>query len=306
MKLSQRLTLSLGLVSLAAISLLLQAEPALAQTGLQVNPLKYEDKLKTDKVHSGFIDVANPGDSEVHIQASVQGFRQADLDGNLAFFDSASLRSAIKPGLSEFDIGPRESIRVSFTVEPTKLPKGGVYAVIFFRTVAPAATSTSNSIFESANIGTLLILQNGEDLPNLGQIHRARLPWVQLGSGITGDIEYKNLSPEANGSAFYPSLVSKIYPWGKASTIKGPFIMPGSTRRFSFEKTGAYIGIIPVIISDANTRSVKTTWVLAVTGWYRWLCPMVIVLIMAVAPWWLRRHRRQTTKPVRVAVKPLD
>lgn len=295
-------SLVLGTVAIIAIT---HASAARAQASLQVNPLKYEDKLNSDKVRSGFIDVANPGDTAAQVRASVQGFRQADLDGNLEFFDSETFSRAIKPGLTDFEIGPRESIRVTFTVEPSKLPLGGIYAVIFFRT-EPGTTpnNTTSSIFESANIGTILLLQHGPIGPAKGRIDHLYIPFFQTTDGIKGSIEYKNLSTD-NPSAIYPSFQLKIFPWGKPSTATGPFIMPGHLRRFVLEKPGSYLGLIPVLLTEKATNKTRITWVLAATGRYSWLPSLLFVsFIVALGYWTGVKHKLWRNQALKKLFKP--
>lgn len=305
MKFSLSLATTLAASSIIAILAVAYAPAAMAQASLQVNPLKYEDKLDSDKVRSGFIDVANPGDAAVQVRASVQGFRQADLDGNLEFFDSETFSRAIKPGLTDFEIGPRESIRVTFTVEPSKLPPGGVYAVIFFRTVPNAVPSSATSrIFESANIGSLLLLQNGPIGHATGQLDTFNLSFFQTARGIQGSIKYKNLSTD-NPSAIYPSFQVKTFPWGKPTTITGPFIMPGRSRRFDFEKPGSYLGLIPLFLTDKATNKTEVSWVLAATGRFSWLPPVLFAsLITTLGYWIVAKHKLWRDQALKKLFKP--
>lgn len=280
--------LVIGFMALAAF----QAQPANADAGLQLNPLKYEDSLTAGHIKSGYIDVANPSDTIVSIETSVQGFRQADLDGNLTFFNDPAITAGIKPGLTHFDLGPRESVRVTFTVDPTELPQGGVYASIFFRTVPPAATANATFINESANIGTLLLLQNGAVSAKVGQVTRLSLPFWQLGNGIGGTVEYQNSNRSNAASAFYPQLSTKVLPWGRATALTGPFIMPGSTRRFSVSRQGSYFGLLPLTVTDSTTDQATTVWVVAITGWYAIGLIIVGLWLLFEIIWQLYRRLR--------------
>jgi len=126
------------LASLLLLTALLPAIPAEADVpGLQVNPLQYEDTLTSGSVRLGYIEVSNPSDTTITLESRVQGFRQKDNAGRLSFFDDPQISDGIKVDLAKFDLGSHEAIRVAFSVDPTKLPKGGVYAVIFFRTLPP-------------------------------------------------------------------------------------------------------------------------------------------------------------------------
>lgn len=273
-----------------------------ADAGLQLNPLRYDDVLSTDAVKNGFIDVANPSDTTVTIKTSVRGFRQADLDGNLAFFDDAALREGIIPGLKAFDLGPRESVRVVFTVNPVKLPRGGVYAAVFFSTVPQAASSATSFITETANVGTLLILRNGGTGVKSGQIGRLALPFFQFGSAVRGQVVYHNTNRDTGGLAFAPKLEVKVLPWGTKSLFDGPFVMPTSSRRFDLFKPGSFLGLLPVTVHDQVAGDTETAWVLAMTGWYRTLVPIVLALIVGILAFYLKRKVGMGPRPGNAAV----
>jgi hypothetical protein len=279
--------LLLGLMP-AVAGLLLWAGPVQAEAGLQLNPLKYEDVITGNRVKTGFIDVSNPSDTTVVIITDVQGFRQADLDGNLAFFPDEQLKAGIKPGLDRFELGPRESIRVAFNVDPSKLPRGGVYAAVFFRTEPPTPEANVSYIAEAANVGTLLMLRNGEAGEQIGQVSGLRLPFWQFGRGLRGELEYHNTDRDRGGLAVRPALESRVTPWGRVHKLTGPFIMPQASRRFAFVRPGSYFGLLPVSVADGATGHAVTRWVFALTGWYQ-----VLVLLLALAGGvWLALRRR--------------
>ena len=285
-----------GLTMLAAIITMVLAWPvpaANAEAGLQLNPLKYEDQLTAGVPRSGFVDVANPSDVTVTIQTSVQGFRQADLAGDLEFFNDPVLSAGITPGLDTFDLGPRESIRVAFTVDPDKLPKGGVYAAIFFRTLPPAAQSDKSFINDSANVGTLLLLQNGNSNAHVGHITSLKTPFWQFGNGLTGSLTYQNTNRNTDAIAFNPNLSSKVLPWGKATKLTGPYILPSSTRAFGLSRPGSYIGLLPVTVTDTDSGIATTSWVFAITGWYIVAVLIIGLWLLAELVWHvLKRFRR--------------
>lgn len=276
------------------------ARPAHAEASLDVSPQKYEDTLGT-AAKSGSIDVSNPSDTTVSVVSEVAGFRQADLDGNLAFFHDDELSAGIKVGLTSFDLGPREAVRVSFVVDPTKLPKGGVYAVIFFRTIPPAVTSNTSYIAESANVGTLLMLQNGPGNA-VGQVTQLTLPFWQFGSGLSGVAHYTNTNRNTSATAFSPALDLRVLPWGRLTKLSGPYVLPGSTRKFDLDRRGSYLGLVPVTLIDSASGHTKTRWVFAVTGWYQWLLGLGLIAGLGYLGWRLRgrlvaRRGVSSTKP---------
>lgn len=263
--------------------------------GLQVNPLQYEETLTTAQVKLGYIDVANPSDTSITLQSKVQAFRQQGTEGQLEFFDDAQISDGIKVDLPNFDLGPREAVRVAFSVDPAKLPKGGVYAVIFFRTIPPAQFSNSTFVAESANIGTLLLLQNGPAGAHVGEITALNMPFWQFGSGLSGRLSYHNADRSRTAVGFRPALTARAFPWGKSPKIVTALVLPGADRHFAFARPGAYFGLVPLTVTDTDSGKHRTAWVLAVTGWYQWALLIVILGLLPIklfrpSRWFRRRH----------------
>lgn len=272
-----------------------------ASPGLQLNPLKYEDTLTTDKVRTGFIDVGNPSDTTITVKTDVQGFKQANLDGDLEFFLDDPIKQGIKIGLDQFTLGPREAIRVSFLVDPTKLPKGGVYAAVFFRTVPPAQATTATSyVTESANVGTLLLLQNGPGGERIGRIAQFDLPFFQFGAGLKGAAQYQNTNRTTAPIAFAPELELRALPWSRPAKFAGPYVLPGSTRQFSLDHPGAYFGLLPVSLTDAASGARTTRWILACTGAYSYALLVLLAIILVLAAFRLIRRQPLLPKPPRL------
>ena len=268
----------------------------LADASLQLNPLKYEDVLPDATVRQGFVEVSNPSDTGIKVTTSVRGFKQADLDGNLAFFDDPQLSNGIIPDLPAFVLGPREAIRVTFSVDPSKLPRGGVYAVLFFRTQPEATSSNVSYLLESANIGTLLLLQNGAAGKANGEISKLSFPLLQLGSGIRGTITYRNTDRNTGGSAVTPRLSAKIQIFGKDHSSDGALVLPQSARKLPLIITGSYFGILPLQVSAAGA-SHKTVWIIACTGWYSYLLIVIIAALVGYGIWQLLRRRSRVRQP---------
>jgi len=278
---------------LAAILLatLLPAVPAEADVpGLQVNPLQYEDTLTTSTVKLGYIEVSNPSDTTISLESSVQGFRQKDNQGRLSFFDDPQISTGIKVDLPKFDLGSHEAIRVAFSVDPVKLPKGGVYAVIFFRTIPPTQSSASSFVSESANIGTLLLLQNGGPGVHVGQITHFSLPFWQFGGGISGTLDYHNTDRSATAVGFKPALSAQVFPWGAAPRLATGLVLPSSERQFALSRPGSYFGLLPVTLTDADSHQNRTQWIFAITGWYQLL--LLIVIFGAIGIWVVSRFTK--------------
>ena len=293
-------------LALLAVAMALPAAARAEVPGLQVNPLQYEDTLATSAVKLGYIEVSNPSDTTISLQANVQGFRQQGTDGHLTFFDDAQISDGIKVDLPKFELGPREAIRVAFSVNPAKLPKGGVYAVIFFRTIPAAQTSGSSYVAESANIGTLLLLQNGAAGAHVGQITRLDVPFWQFGRSLTGSLNYRNTDRSTTAVGFKPALSAQVLPWGHATNLTTGLVLPTSERQFSFTRNGSYLGFLPVTITDNDSGKHATRWIFAITGWYQLLALIVLLCIVVGASVRPRRLASGIRRLIRYVRRPIS
>ena len=276
----------------ALLAALVFAIPAHADApGLQLNPLEYRDILTAGRIKSGHVDVANPGDGPITIETSVRGFRQTGTQGQLQFFDDPDLAAGITVDLSSFDLGPREAVRVGFVVDPAKLPAGGVYAAIFFRTLPPTQSAASSYVAQSANIGTLLELQNGPAGPHQGAVTAANFSFWQFGRGLTGSLAYTNTDRTSHPTGYRPNLTVQILPWGAKPKLTTGLVLPGSTRQFAISRPGSYLGLLPIIITDLDTHRTTTSWVFACTGVYQWLVLVLAIILIILV---LARPRRLT------------
>jgi hypothetical protein len=276
---------------------LLPVAASASAPGLQINPLQYEDTL-TDHIKNGHVDVSNPTDTKATINTSVRGFRQQGDRGDLEFYDDADLSAAIKVDLQSFELGPREAVRVLFSVDPAKLPKGGVYATIFFSTQPADQPSASSFVSQSANVGILLLLHNGGDVAPSGRINNLALPFWQFGNGLSGSATLTNTASPHGGVAFRPGLEAKVFPWGHATKQPTGLILPGSTRQFGVRRPGSFLGLLPVTLTDTQTHSHRTAWVFACTGFYSWGLLVIFLAMLVLGLLWFVRLKRPRRQPL--------
>ena len=288
---------------LALAGALLPSTAAATAPSLQLAPLQYEDSLGTT-VKTGHIDVSNPTDGPVEVTTSVKGFRQKGTNGDLEFYDDSDLSAAITTDLDSFGIGPREAIRVMFSVNPAKLPAGGTYAAIFFRTQPAPGSSTSSYISESANLGTLLILRNGATVAPKGGLSGLAAAFWQTGPGLAAGAIVTNSASPRGGVAFRPGLTARVLPWGHSATTSTGLVLPGSTRRFAVSRPGSYFGLLPLTVTDSATHSSRTAWVFAFTGFYHWLVPLLLILALC-GLLWFRRHPEKVPPKKSHHIKPV-
>ncbi len=282
------LILRLGLVIPAFFSLILcgliRPQPLFASIPtISVSPLKYQDSLTGSTSKLGFVDVSNPSDSTISLKSEVSAFRQINLAGDLQFYQDAAISRGITVSASEFDLGPREAVRVAFTIDPNKLPKGGVYGAIFFATVPKPTSVSGNIIMQSAKAGTLLILDNGGAGKKSGTISSLKSAFFQFGNGIKGTIQYANVGEAPRAIAYNPTVSVRAAWWGRRTYLNGPLVFPGNKREFSFSKAGSYVGLIPLLVTDKDTGKSHVSLVFAITGYWRVVgLLMLVVIIVAV------------------------
>jgi len=287
----------INIVTTTTLSVLLMASiciflPATANAlGLKVTPLKYEEQLELGSSKSGFVDVSNPNDVAITVTTSVRGFRQIDLDGNLEFYENEQLSEGIVISVDRFDLGPREAARIFFQIDSNKLSEGGVYGVLFFETTAQKASPASSSIETGSRVGTLLILENGDQGVEEGKIENLNIGFWQLGSGIEGTVLYHNQKSEL-AVGFRPELSSQVM-WGEQRDIETGLVLPGVTREFILELKGNYVGLLPVTVTDATTGAETARWVFAMTGAWRLVAPFLTLALLASFGLYLYYVRRR-------------
>jgi hypothetical protein len=270
-----RLFLGLAVVGVLNATLSTPTTQAALPT-VQVAPLMVRQDLAPGTVHQGYIDVANPTDSPLVLRTEVQAFRQADAAGTLVFYDSPAVTDAIQPELSEFSLGPRQALRLSYGVNAKRLPQGGTYAALFVRTATTPAQGIATAIVPEVRAGTLLFLTVGKG-SRTGEVQSVHAPWLALGNRLTVKGTYANTGTAKQALAFAPSL-SAGPAWGGArAEATGPFVFPGNARPFTVTLTGEYLGLVPVTVQD-ELGNHRTTLTLAVTGRWRWLAAMVVAL----------------------------
>ncbi|HEX3082606.1 MAG TPA: hypothetical protein VHQ86_05115 [Candidatus Saccharimonadia bacterium] len=282
----------LALVILGLV--LLPVPPAAASLpALRLSPLKYTATLELGHPKIGYIEADNPTGATMHVTVEVEAFRQINDRGELEYYPDERLAAAIQPGLSSFDLGPREAIRVKFTIDPNRLGPGGAYGVIFLRTTS--GSHTASQINTSERIGTLLILNVPGAGTTAGRILDLHLPTFVYGkTTLPLAFSYQNTGQGSGALAFTPSLTTATGWRALPHTITGPFVFPGRTRQGQTNLVlGNQFGLIPVSIQDTTPGTPKypTHWIIAVSGFWTWLLPVLLIVLFVAAIVWLSCRR---------------
>lgn len=265
------------------------AGSAHAADSLQIRPLIYKETLTSGQKKRGVVDVSNASDKTATIHMNVQLFRQIDNDGSLEFYDRPYVASAIIPDIQDFDLGPKEAVRIGFTVDSTKLPTGDIFAAIFATT---QHSLMPQAIVPAARVGTLLVLENGTPGPRQATISNITVAPFQIDSKIKGTVSVYNPANPDTSTGFFPLINVQVSPWGESTKFDGPLVYAGRTRTFDFSVPSNQFGIYAVKVQANNAT--KTVYVFVMTGRWRILVPLItfaIILASLVIWWWLRRRR---------------
>lgn len=277
----------LGVLCIAA-GLWVGAAPVGAEASLELRPLQYVESLQKGERKQGMVDIHNPQPYKVDVRLSVQGFKQIDDKGNLAFYESEQLRDGIKLDLETAEIPAHKTLRLYFTADGAKLPAGDVFAVIF----AEATPSDHAGTDTTVRLGSLLILTNQTPGARQAVIERLAIPWLQIGAGLGGQAIVKNTAPAGTAGGFFPRITLTTWPFGPELITDGPLVQNGNQRTVTFKQATDLFGIYRVRVTTGE--SYKDQWIFAVTGYWRWLS---VVLVLAIGStvfllWrWLHRKK---------------
>ncbi|HEX8226956.1 MAG TPA: hypothetical protein VF572_03750 [Candidatus Saccharimonadales bacterium] len=293
MKLHRRLLVSATLALALTAGAVLAAPAEVHAEGLQIRPLMYREALEQGKSKQGFVDVSNPSSVAVTVTMDVRGFRQADGQGNLRFFTSQVISSGITLDLKEVELGPREAARVYFAIDSNKLPKGDIFAAIFAATKSPAGAG----IVPSAQVGTLLLIQNGQPGPRRISIQSLDVSPIQIGEAVRGAATLKNPAPVEPSSGFFPKVTVSLRPIGELKQqIDAPLVMSGVSREIPFKLAASRIGLYKLTVASGGSSVDK--WAVVVTGFWRWvLLGLAGLMVFTVLLVRRSRRRRKTPQP---------
>ncbi len=271
-----------------AVGVVVSLAPTSSALGLKIAPLEYKTTLKKNERQTGVIDVSNPTSQTIHVKTSVQAFKQIDDNGGLQFYDDERTTIGIRSDLSEFDLGPREALRMAFTIDGSLLPEGDVYAAIFFTTdLAKPRTGVGQLV----RVGTVLSIVNKTPGSRSAVITDVIMPFLQFSDTVGGTYKVKNIGT-ANGG-FYPTVKVSDWPSGAKKDVESSLVFGGRERRNDFRlPTGFGIHYVKV----GYKGSEKGQWVVTVAPWMLVAIVMVLLIIGIEFLLYKRRHKSPRKK----------
>ncbi|HEX8389963.1 MAG TPA: hypothetical protein VF597_00915 [Candidatus Saccharimonadales bacterium] len=262
--------------------------PAQAAARLEVAPLEYRTSLKVGEKKKGFVDVSNPDSTTVRVKTSVQAFRQTDDRGSLEFYDDERMKSGVKLDLTEFDLGPKQAIRMYFLLDGTALRSGDVFGAIFF-SLKPKTASPQSASLATIRVGTLLSLVNGTPSSRQAEVTRLDASSLQFDDTIRGTFSVKNTGDPKKTTGFYPEVKVAVWPFGETRTLSSKLVFAGRTRSSEFTAKAPPVGVYRVSVSHGDSS--QSRWVVVIQP-YVLLILGVIVLGLLILTKYRRRQRR--------------
>jgi hypothetical protein len=249
---------------------------------LEIHPTIYQDiHLERGERKKAFVDVRNLSATTQVISMKVQAFRQVDDNGALAFYDNEQVAKGVLLDLTEFELRGGEAIRVYFLMDGTKLPEGDVFAAIFAQTSPPKEAAA-----QSIQVGSLLTITNGTPASHTADVSSLQVGQLQVGEAITARFSLTNPADEHRATGFFPSVTVRTWPYDQR-VVRGPLLFAGRTRTIDYRQPGNYIGIIRLEVDAGGKKSSHLLFVM--TGIWRWLAPLIVVVGAVIAILILRR-----------------
>lgn len=271
---------------LVACGFIFHAVPVSAAS-LKISPLRYDTTLGSGEKKKGFVDVTNPSAEAVKIKLSVQAFRQTDNSGSLEFYDSDTISAGVLLDYSEAELGPREDLHLAFVLDGTKLASGDNFAAIFASTVPDEKRAGE----ETVRVGTLFIINNGTPSAHDANIQNLSGQLLQLGDGLRLTFDVRNTAEAGTATGFSPAITITAWPYG-GETVTGPLVFAGRTRSVDYVKKGNYLGVLRISVKTGASEQVM--YRLAITGYWRFLLPIIVVAVIS-AIWFVRSLRKRAT-----------
>jgi hypothetical protein len=276
------------LLMVCGLSLAIAPDTSAVQS-LKIAPQSYDATLQKAEVKKGYVDVSNPGGESVRVKLEVQAFRQIADDGSLEFYDSEQVRAGVQLDYETLTLGPREAYRVYFLLDGNKLPQGDVFGAIFVSTIPDSSPGSAQAV----RVGTILTLQNGTPTAHTANITSFATSWLHIGEGLSSTIVVTNPADPKSSTGFYPNITVSTAPYGSRD-VKGPLVFAGRTRTVDYKATGDYFG--PIWFGANIGDSKRGQFIFAVTGYWRWLAPLLLVILVVGTAVSVRVIRGRKTK----------
>lgn len=249
--------------------------PSVSAVSLRITPLQYKTTLKSGEKLQGYVDIANPESNAVDVTFEVQAFRQIDDEGGIEFYDDEAISEGVMLDLQSVELGPREALRLMFLLDGTKLPQGEVFAAILARTMPHDAQGSAQAV----RVGTILEITNGIAGAHKASIEGLSASFLQVGEGLSARFVVRSDDKGSQTTGFRPKVTVSIAPYSTRE-VDGPLVFAGHSRAVDYKESGNYFGFMRIQASVDGIA--KGQLIFAMTGYWRWLGPLMILSILSL------------------------
>ncbi|HVY72773.1 MAG TPA: hypothetical protein VG984_01825 [Candidatus Paceibacterota bacterium] len=277
--------------------------PALAATGLSIQPVKIDQTLNPGDVLDGSILLSNASDGPVNVELSLQDFvPTAGADGIQFIGRTEGVTSVIdwihvetKPTFS-LDVGEQISIPYTITA-PQNAEPGSHLGVILFK--AAPKNAVAGSLKVGTQVGTLVMIAIPGNHLEKGNILDFTVPLFSQKGPIPFDIKFQNTGTvhfEPKGSIVIRNMFGQ-----KAGEvpITGQVALPTSVKELKFAwnpgafALGRYTASATIYDGEGDALTSREVSFYVVPVWYIIGFLVVITLIYLLLRY-LKRHVRLT------------
>jgi uncharacterized membrane protein len=231
--------------------------------GLQITPVRDEQKVNAGSQTDGSIVVANLTSDTITVTLQVKQFSVTDFNYDYRFSNPG--KPWVHLGLTELTLSSQQSKTVPYTLTPdvSATPGGYYYSVV------ASTKTTSGSVPSVLQAVSLLYITINGKLTHTGTIENVRTPKIVFGNQFDVSVEVKN-----TGNTYYFAAISghvKGPLTGASTSPQNHLLIPQKPRRVSSSlRSPALPGIYPVNIkytADNGTVASSTQYVLFVQPW---------------------------------------
>ncbi len=291
------------------------AEANLASDMLQVQPLKYEEKMNLGEVKEGTIDIMNPSKQAETIQVETSSYRMANVTGQLEFYQSQNpnnFEKFVTVSEDRFVLPSGEGKKVTFRLGiPISAAAGGYYGAIFFRILPQETASDQSKAYTSGRVGTLFLITVGQGEVRQGEVrnfHALSNPFEQQSKFEFEQLNTSKYDSDPRGLYLKPTgtlTIKNIFGQTKAEQkVTGSYVLPETARKIQTELDNPYLfGLYKAelaiskypgepVMTDTITFVKFSPTVLAMIGFLA----LIIFIVMASLRPKLKRKKNEKSK----------
>lgn len=249
------LGLLLGIICICIVPLphavAAESAPSLATSGLQITPVRDEQKVTAGSRTNGSIVIANLTDSKMTVSLQVQKFSVTNLTYDYRFSDPGN--SWVHTAQTSITLDSQQSKTVPYSLTPDARATPGGYYYSFIA----STDSSRGSIPVTLRAVSLLFVTIAGDLKHTGSIDEIHVPRLVVAKQFDVSADVRN-----TGNTYYFAAITgrvKGPLTGTSASPQNHLVIPNKLRRVSSSiNSPALPGIYPVEITYTSDTGVQT------------------------------------------------